>query len=542
MSMKKNKPGNNKLTGKPKAQIALLTFLVDEKCQDLALAYLKAYFLSFSKLSKSVKISIFSLLMKDNIDIALDKLQKLNPVIIGFSCYVWNIDKILALCRRLRQVLPQAKILLGGPEVSAQAKEFLEQEVCIDAIAVNEGEETFKELVEHWLIGSGEAKSIKGLVLRDEESVIGTPVRDLIEPLDRLPSPYLSLVRIPDKNNANLETMRGCSFTCGYCYYNKQYDGVRYFSLSRVKKELKFLLKNRVKTIYLMDPTFNLNRERGLEILRFFSKYKKDSKLHLEIKAELLDEEFVNSLAVAGIEFLEIGLQTTNRNALINIKRDFNERLFKNNIKLLNEKKINYSIQLIEGLPGDDFEGFKVSLDWVFALKPENIEIFRLMVLPGTCLRQKAEELKLKFALKPPYYILESLSFDEEELRKMEGLRVAALFLYRNLFSSQCIYLLCKLLKMDFSNLCQEWQEWSGKNARDVYNEYKENFADKPLIRGALYNIKLIELARKFSEFIFSKYSRTPLPCYILDSIHKYKVKFLEERGIIKERLSIYVN
>lgn len=540
--MKKFRPAKYKIgAGKSKTEIVLLTFLVDDNSRDLALAYLKAYFMKYSKFSHRVSITILSLPINENPQELISELIRVKPAIIGFSCYVWSIDKALILARQLKHALGDLKIVLGGPEASVRADGILRAEKSIDAVVINEGEEAFKGLIEYWLRGKNDLTSIRGLSFRYNGAVLNAPGRELIKPLDNIPSPYLEKILIPDENNACLETARGCIFNCRYCYYNKQFSCLRYFSLGRVKKELKLLLERNVGAIYLLDPTFNLDKKRALEILRFFSRYKRDSELHLEIKAELLDAELVDALSGAGIELLEIGLQTTNREVLKNIRREFNPGIFKANIKLLNEKRIKYSIQLIEGLPGDSYDGFKESLDWAFDLKPYNIEIFRLMVLPGTYLARNCEDFKLKFESRPPYFVQESYSFTAAEFKRIDALKTAALFLYQKLFSPDILAEISSLLKISFSQICESWNSWPSLERKAALGICKSEFPDDLLVANCLFNIKLAESAKEFISYLF-KNRYLSLPVYLSEDIEKYNKKFLGGLGIVKEKLNACVN
>lgn len=536
----RNKEANN---NKERAhKVLLLTFLADPAARELALAYLKTYFLKYSEFSKRINILVLSLSINDKDEDVIERLANLKPEVIGFSCYVWSINKILVLSRKLKKASPGLKIVLGGPEVSPQANELLKQETSIDAVVVNEGEETFKELIENWLMLRRDLNAIKGISFKRNGEIINNPPRDLINPLGRIPSPYLNKVIAFDKKNAVLETMRGCGFSCGYCYYNKQFKNLRYFPLERIKKELKLLLESNVGTIYLMDPTFNLKKGRSIEILDYFLKFRKNSKLHLEIKAEFLDEELVEKLYRAGIEFLEIGLQTINKKALKNVRRSFDPRLFRRNINLLNKRNIKYSIQLIVGLPGDDYEGFKASLDWVFGLEPPLIEIFKLMVLPGTSLRSNSRHFKIKFEIAPPYFVRRSFSFSSKELEKMENLGKTALFFYKYLFSYRNISLLCRLLGLSFSGLCEEWQEWQELNQKDITKKYDLQLPGRAVLEAAMFNIRLTELAEEFTAFIFKKRSNTFIPQSVLKTQTEDNRKFLEDRGVFKEKLGACLN
>ena len=161
-----------------------------------------------------------------------------------------------------------------------------------------------------------------------------------------------------------METMRGCPYSCHYCYYHKDFKKLNYFSLERVERELKYILEREPRGVYLMDPTFNTNKKRSKEILRIIIKHNKKSTLHVELKAELLDEEMVDLLHKAGTDYIEIGIQSTNEKTLKLINRNFEPDKFRENVLLLNKKNLPYEIQLIDGLPADNYETLKNSVDW----------------------------------------------------------------------------------------------------------------------------------------------------------------------------------
>lgn len=316
---------------------------------------------------------------------------------------------------------------MGGPEVSPRAKRLLHHYRFVDVVVIGEGEETFKECIEHWLDNTDNIGEVNGIAYRRESRVIITAQRAQISNLDDVPSPYLEgSVDIDLKSYRGYiptETMRGCVYKCHYCYYHKDSEGTRYFSLQRAKKELKYLLEKRPAGIYLMDATFNVHKKRAKEILRIFIRYNKKTNLHVELRAEFLDKEMVDLLYKAKANFIEIGLQSANKRALRLINRTFNPGSFKKNILLLNKKKIPYELQLIDGLPGDNYKTLKESLDWLFMLKPVSIKIMRFMLLSGTYLRQHAKDFGIKYNPRPPYWTKESNTFSFEDIKKTQNIK-----------------------------------------------------------------------------------------------------------------------
>ncbi|MFB0565909.1 MAG: radical SAM protein, partial [Candidatus Aminicenantaceae bacterium] len=263
----------------------------------LALYYLKAYFNKYSTFTDSVEIEVIPFLPRQKPADTAKKLTEKNPDILGFSCYVWNIIDTLKICRYVKKAVPKVRIILGGPEVSPRATEILSNNRSVDVVVIGEGEETFKEVSEYFLFGRKSLETIDGIVYRVAKKVIPNKKRAVIEDLDTIPSPYLQgLIDMNKYQSISTETHRGCLFRCHYCYYHKEFNQIRYFSLPRVERELAFILKKNPIGVYFMDPTFNADKERAKEVLRTFIKYNKTTRLHLELRAEFLDEETVELL------------------------------------------------------------------------------------------------------------------------------------------------------------------------------------------------------------------------------------------------------
>jgi radical SAM superfamily enzyme YgiQ (UPF0313 family) len=433
----------------------------------LALYYLKSYLLKGKKALgplPDVRIRVFH--EEDPIVWISKKILEAKPELVGFSCYIWNIEHILRACRRIKKADPSVFIVLGGPEVTPRASEILRKEKCIDAIVRGEGEVTFSELVSGL---GGDLSGVAGLSYRSGRIVVNNPDRDQIKDLSGIPSPYLNkLVDLKDKNilDLPLETARGCSFRCGYCYYHKNFPRVRYFSLSRVEKELKLILAARPKEMYLMDATFNADPERAKDVLRLFIKHNKNSSLHVELKAELIDDGLARLLQKANCLNVEIGIQSTNFKTLKAVNRGFNREEFKRGIRLLNKYGIYYEIQLIDALPFQSYADLLRSLDWLYAMRPARVTIFPLAVLPGTTLRQRAAVHGIIYDRRPPYHARKSRAMSAREVLKVKRLRFAMERLYDSHVFQGTFFGLQSKGKIRFSEIFEDWVRWESRFKR----------------------------------------------------------------------------
>jgi radical SAM superfamily enzyme YgiQ (UPF0313 family) len=435
--------------------------------QQLALYYLKSYLLKRENAAKplpEVKIRVFH--EEDPVAMICRKIRKTKPRLIGFSCYIWNIEKILQACRRIKITSPSTYIVLGGPEVTPRAQEILLNENAVDAVIRGEGELTFTELVSK--LGK-DLSGIAGVSFREGKKIVHNPDRGQIADLATLPSPFLTkVVDLKDKNIVDipLETGRGCSFRCGYCYYHKNFPKVRYFPLHRVEKELRLILAHKPKEVYLMDATFNSNPRRAKKVLRLFIKHNKSSSLHVELKAELVDEQMAGLLRKANCLNIEIGIQSTDPKTLRAVNRHFDRVKFKKGIGFLNKHKLFYEIQLIDALPYQSYAALKRSLDWLYALRPARVTIFPLAMLAGTSLRQDAWRYGIVYDPRPPYSARKSQAMSADEVLKVSRLRFAMERLYDSHVFQATFYALKTKAKIGFSVIFEDWVSWEKRFKR----------------------------------------------------------------------------
>ena len=329
------------------------------------------------------------------LEILLDR----RPDIIGFTVYCWNLTCSLYFAEKLKETY-SPRIVFGGPEITP------------DNSALD------PRHIDFWVYGEGEAVFIK--LLQDPAF---WKKRSSMQPagavFKKSPSPYLLGVLEPEIEDLMLlETQRGCPYRCGYCYYNKSHDRLSFVDEDHLLQGVRWALDHRVKELYLLDPSLNVRP--GLkDLLKKISRINKDRELAIisEIRAEAIDAELARLFAAAGFSWFEIGLQSTNPQALEIMNRPTDIQRFAQGAKLVKENGIVPAIDLIVGLPGDDLNGFNRSVEFVAANDlQDDVQVFPLSVLPGTDFRLNSKKLGLRFEASPPYTVIENLTFSAEDL------------------------------------------------------------------------------------------------------------------------------
>lgn len=414
-----------------KTNVLLTTFDVHHPNHyfSLALGYLKAYALKDKVIRENANLEIVDFCADCNrIEQVLFYLSSIRPDIVAFACYCWNAGMIFDLSRLTKQVLPEIKIILGGPEVGPIAEKVLKENPAADVVVRGEGEETFSELLKHYINRKKDLKDIQGISYRQNDTIHSNPDRPLLESLDDIPSPYLSGVLQPRDQVTYLETYRGCPYRCAYCYEGKGYSKLRYYSAERIKQEIDMIMNHAAVTSFsFVDPVFNLNRKKTQELCHSLSAANnRGIRLHtIEIASELMDEETIKDFKRANVASVETGPQSVNKETLTNVKRHFVEDKFARGVGMCVENGIKVLCDLMIGLPGDNFFRFVRSIDFVLSLKPATIIFSTLNVLPGTYLSQHSQRFNLEFDEKPPHLVLSNSTFSYAEIRKAETLAIS---------------------------------------------------------------------------------------------------------------------
>lgn len=369
---------------------------------NLALKYLYA---SAEKSRNSIDIMEFTINNEE--DYIFTELLRKGYDVICFSCYIWNVEKTLSLAENLKKAKPDLKILLGGPEVSFDVIPFMSQHKFIDFIISGEGEAAFAELTETLLSDTQEFEKIRGLTYRMFGKIYVNPPPPLLS-FESIPFPYLNLVCEEDKV-MYYESSRGCPFQCSYCLSSVDRK-VRVLSMERVRSDLGYFIYKRVKQVKFIDRTFNWDGRRCYEIMKYLIACDNGvTNFHFELCGDLLDEDLLHLLKTArpGLFQFEIGVQSTNERALraCNRKSDF-EKLAENVKRLRELGNIHLHLDLIAGLPYEDYPSFQKSFNDVYALKGHQLQLGFLKLIKGAPIREQVEEHGYIYRGQAPYEII----------------------------------------------------------------------------------------------------------------------------------------
>ncbi len=343
------------------------------------------------------------------------------PWLVGFSGYLWNIERSLWMAEALKQADPQIRVVLGGPEITADNLWVLEHP-AVDYAVLGEGEQTFAELLA-WLdrggphdAGSGGA-TIPGLWWRGGPAV--PPRRAALPALDAVSSPYLAGILDPGPERLMmLETMRGCRFRCKFCYYPKAYDRLYYLSAEQIQAHLEYARQRGVEEIVLLDPTLNQRPDfEGFARLLAEGNPDKSFRFFGELRAEGLGASAAQWLRRANFTEVEVGLQSLDPEVESLMGRHTHRRAFEEGVRALLDAGIAVRLDLILGLPGQTADSFRRSLEYVLGSRLfTSVQVFYLSVLPGTEFRQQADRLGLRYQALPPYYVLHTPHMRLEEM------------------------------------------------------------------------------------------------------------------------------
>ncbi len=351
------------------------------------------------------------------------EIYRLQPDVLSFSCYIWNIKSILEICADFKQVSPRTIIILGGPEVSYDAEQVLHDSSYIDYVVRGEGELSFQELLMALKEGH-RIDNIKGISYRNGEEIHRNPDRDLIANLDEIPFPYLeNLDELADRI-VYYESSRGCPFRCSYCLSSTT-KGIRYLSIDRVKSDLALMLRHQVREIKFVDRTFNCDENRAREIMNYIIEHRSSVKIHFEMDAALLSETMLDFLAQvpAGLFNLEIGIQSTYRPALEAVRRNFDWEKLSGNIKRLRSfNNFQLHLDLIAGLPGEGYDDFTQSFNMVYELEPDVMQLGFLKMLKGSDIRKESDRYDYVFQTNPPYQVLSTNCMKYEEILSLSSI------------------------------------------------------------------------------------------------------------------------
>lgn len=366
-----------------------------------------------------VGIEIAEYTINQNTENILADIYRHRPDIAAFSCYIWNWNTIQELLPELPKLLPDTRLWLGGPEVSFHAEKILAQYTQLTGIMVGEGEETFTQLVRFYHAPKGQLQDIPGLVLPQGR----TQPRELTD-MSKLPFLYEDLGKFQNRI-IYYESQRGCPFRCAYCLSAID-KSVRLRDIETVKKELQYFLDHKVSQVKFIDRTFNCNAAHALAIWRYLLENDNGvTNFHFEIAADLMTEEELEVLKQMrpGLIQLEIGVQSTNEQTLHAINRYMSlEHLRQVVDKIHSFHNIHQHLDLIAGLPYEDYDSFVTSFNDVYSMRPQQLQLGFLKVLKGSPIEEKAEEYGIVYNSRPPYEVLYSRWIPYDDVLRLKGI------------------------------------------------------------------------------------------------------------------------
>ena len=365
-------------------------------------------------------IEIAEFTINNQKDYILEHVYKAKPDVLLFSCYIWNIDYVLEISKEFHKICPEVPIWVGGPEVSYEVETFLLEHPWITGVMIGEGEDTFRELCGFYDRTQGRQPAdaglseIAGIAYREtfpsdkgEETVHFTKARGITD-MSKIPFCY---DRMEDFSNRIIyyESSRGCPFSCSYCLSSID-KKLRFRNLDLVKEELQFFIDQKVPQIKFVDRTFNCNHEHAMEIWRYVKEHDNGvTNFHFEISADLLNEEELELISDMrpGLIQLEVGVQSTNEVTIHEIHRTMKLDVLKQIVRRIQKgANIHEHLDLIAGLPYEDYPTFQKSFDEIYALKPNQLQLGFLKVLKGSYMYEHTQEYDIRYHDRAPYEVL----------------------------------------------------------------------------------------------------------------------------------------
>ena len=395
---------------------------------NLAVYSLKAYAEEHLKkaLKEEMEITLAEYTINQQVDAILQEIYKKQPDILCFSCYIWNLDYVEELVREVHKVLPKTIIWAGGPEVSYDGKDVLARLPEICGVMKGEGEETFCELLEYY--GDREEKSladIEGIVYRDEKTgvIVENEWRNVMD-LSKVPFVYHNMEGFEHKI-IYYESSRGCPFSCSYCLSSVD-KCLRFRDIELVKQELQFFIDHKVPQVKFVDRTFNCKHDHAMAVWTYILEHDNGiTNFHFEVSADLLKEEELELMSRMrpGLIQLEIGVQSTNPVTIREIRRTMKFDEVAKIVKRINGyQNIHQHLDLIAGLPYEDYESFRKSFNDVYALQPEQLQLGFLKVLKGSYMEEQKAAYGLLYKSRPPYEVLCTNWLPYEDVLRLKGI------------------------------------------------------------------------------------------------------------------------
>ncbi len=496
---------------------------------NLAIRYLR----SFTKdLDYEGKIKEFTI--NDREERILEEIMREKPDIVAFSTYIWNVEMISRISNLIKRVDSKIEILYGGPEVSFDARTYLKENVG-EYVIEGEGEKTYRDFILYKL-GKMELEEVRGLHYKINGEVYSNEKRPLMN-MDEIVFPYEEDEDLSNKI-VYYEASRGCPFNCKYCLSSTSH-GVRFLDIDRVREELKYFIDKKVRLVKFVDRTFNCNHKFAMAIWEYLIDADTETQFHFEISADILKDAEIKLLSRApeGRFQFEVGVQTTNDDVLRNINRFVNFSDIKEKVEeLMAIKNIKQHLDLIAGLPGEDYNSFIKSFNDVYSIRPEEIQLGFLKLLKGSSMREEAEVYGMEFSPYPPYEILKTNLVSYEEMLKLKKVEE----MVDKYYNSGKFNYIIKYFENKFDSPFEFYYElgmffenkgYFNKNIGNIeYYKVFLDFNDK-ILQG---NNKFLNEIVKFNYLLYNK--KRGLPDFLRSSMLKEEEK--EIKAALREQYS----
>ena len=372
---------------------------------NLALRYLSR----FQNNNQKHHVETMEFTINQRLDFIAEELFRKQPDVVLFSCYIWNVEMLRQLCPILKKIMPDCVIGFGGPEVSYESETFLRENPAVDFVMRGEGELVFTKYLEHLDAGNpATLGEIESLTYRQGDEIFSTPQ---MHPMDLalLPFPYEDDFSDVQNQIIYYESSRGCPYHCGYCLSSVE-NGVRFVPLDKVLPDLQKFLDKNAPQVKFIDRTFNCKKSHAMAIWKYLHEHDNGvTNFHFEITADLIDQETIDFLKTVrkGLFQFEIGVQSTNPQTIRAINRNVDFAALSEIVQQIKDGgNIHQHLDLIAGLPYEDYDSFGCSFNDVYALHPEQLQLGFLKVLKGSMLHQKQKEFEIVYHDTAPYEVL----------------------------------------------------------------------------------------------------------------------------------------
>lgn len=397
------------------------------------------------------------------------------PDILAVSLYLFNREWMYRYIEHFRNRCPEVLIVAGGPDVLSSPQDLIARGVSY--LIIGEGETTMR----HVLTQLREGREPEGAGIYSARKPFAVAAYE--QDLEALPSPLLFLSDSLGTYPGLLwEMTRGCPFRCAFCAESRGNRRVRSYPIERLEKELQAIISSNVKHVFILDPTFNLEKERTHRILSLLIKHSpEDIHYTFEVRGELLDKTTVEQFSGLTCS-LQIGLQSSNEEVMRQVDRSFDPERFYRGVSLLHRHGIVFGLDLIIALPTDTLDSFKESVEYAVRLRPSNLDIFTLSLLPGTEIYERRDSFALAYDTEAPYEVKETVTMSASDIRTAQAIRHGCDVFYTKGEAVMWFLRMLEVLDMkaaDFFLACDAYMEAESFSDQDDTFVLQEEFIKK---------------------------------------------------------------